>query len=188
MPILYPNGIMQALLISRSPDTHILLIGLDPWKNVAHGLCPVCCMTASHRSYPSLSPSSFPMGPFFTYSLWSINKIILSSDACHCLICLTRCLQNKMRGRVRSFFFVMKYRRCCWFDIPEFTFLFLHGLYAVMIHVLCPLFPPRRTQHYLPSPSSSLPIFLMYLTESPKQLVPVPPSCTLPAHFASWTL
>ena len=42
LPTPYPNGITQALLISMSPDTHILLIGLDPWKKVAPGLVPVC--------------------------------------------------------------------------------------------------------------------------------------------------
>ncbi len=34
----YPNGITQALLISRSSETHIPSIGLDPRKKVAPGL------------------------------------------------------------------------------------------------------------------------------------------------------
>jgi hypothetical protein len=42
LPTLNPNNINKALLISRSPETHIPSIGLDPWKKVAPGLVPVC--------------------------------------------------------------------------------------------------------------------------------------------------
>ncbi len=35
LPTPYPNGITQALLISRSPETHIPSIGLDTRKKVA---------------------------------------------------------------------------------------------------------------------------------------------------------
>jgi hypothetical protein len=175
---------MHALLMSRSLDIHIPLIGFEPQKNVVPGLLPMYWTIASCRSNPSFSPSSFPSGLLVTCSLWSINRITLSPEACHCLICLTRCLQNRMRGKVRSFSSMMKYWCCCWYVVPEFTFLFLQGLYARIIHVLCLWLPPKSTQHHLPRPLSSLLVFLMYPTKSPKQMVPVPPSCTLPENFA----
>jgi hypothetical protein len=41
-PMLYPNSIMHVLLMSKLLDTHSPLIGLDPLKNVAPRLFPVC--------------------------------------------------------------------------------------------------------------------------------------------------
>jgi hypothetical protein len=123
-----------------------------------------------------------------TCSLWSIKSIILTPNSCHFLICLIRSRRNKTSGQVRSFFLLMKYLRCCWYVVPELTILFLHGLYAVTIIVWCPLFPPRSIQHHLPRPFSSCPVFLMYPTKSLKQIVPVPPSCTLPVLLALCTL
>jgi hypothetical protein len=37
-----------------------------------------------------------------TCSFWSVNSTILSPEALHCLSCLTRCLQNKVRWHVIS--------------------------------------------------------------------------------------
>ena len=109
-----PNGITQALLISSSLDTQRPSIGRFPWKKVAPGLAPVCSLIASLRSGPSLSASALPRLPSITCSLWSKNKMILSPAVRHCFISVMRCLRNRIRGHVRSFFLVMKYRRCCW--------------------------------------------------------------------------
>ncbi len=48
--------------------------------------------------------------------------------------------------------------------------------------------PPTSIQLHLLRPSSSRPTFLMYPVHSPKQIVPVLPSCTCPACLFSWTL
>ena len=159
--MLYPKGITQALLISRSLDTHIPLIGLELRKNVAPGLAPVCCTIASCRSNPSLSASSLPSGPLITCSLWSMKRIILSPALCHSLIRFTKCFQNRMSGQVRSFFFMMKYCRCCWYVVPKFALLFLHWLYAVITHVLWPFVPLSSIQLHHPKPLLSCPVFLM---------------------------
>jgi hypothetical protein len=90
LPTPYPNGITQALLISRSPETHMPSIGLEPRKKVAPGLVPVCWMTASHRLILSLSPSSLPSRPLVTCSLWSMKRMILSPDSRHDFICFAR--------------------------------------------------------------------------------------------------
>ncbi len=70
-----------------------------------------------------------------------------------------------------------------WVDV-----LFLHGLYAVMILVLCLFVPPMRIQPHLPSPASSRSTFLMYPVHSPKQIMPVPHSCTCPVCLSLCTL
>ncbi len=134
-PTPYPKGITHALLISRSPDIHIPSTGFDPWKNVAPGLAPMCCTIASLKSSPFLSPSSFLSGLLMMCLLWSIKRIIWSPDSHHFLICLVKSCQNRTRGQVRSFFFVIKYLRCCWYVVPELTIVFLHGLYAMIILV-----------------------------------------------------
>ena len=113
LPTLYQNGIMHAILMLRSLDIHSQSIGVEPQKNDAPELVPVCWTIASCRSNPSLSASSLPRAPLITCLLWSIKRIILSPAAHNCLICFTRCLQNKLRGQVRSFFLVMKYLHCC---------------------------------------------------------------------------
>ncbi len=159
LPTPYPNGITHELLMSRSLDIHKPSIGLETWKNVAPGLVPVCWTIASCRSNHSLSTRALTRAPLITCLLWSMKRIILSPSACHCLICFTRCLQNKLKGQVRSFFFMMKYLHCCWYVIPKFTLLSLHGLYTVIMHVLRPFIPPRRIQLHLPRPSLSCPVF-----------------------------
>ncbi len=157
----YPKGITQALLISRLLDTHIPLIGLELRKNVAPGLAPVCCTIASRRSNPSLSASSLPSGPLITCLICSMKRIVLSPALCHSLILITKCSQNRMSGQVRSLFFVMKYCRCCWYVVPKFVLLFLHGLYAVITRVLWPFVPLSSIQLHRPKPSLSRPVFLM---------------------------
>ncbi len=145
--------------MSRLIDTHNSLICLEPWKNVTPGLVPMWCTIASCKSGPSLSASSFLSVPLITCLLWSTKRMILSPAARHSLICFTKCLQNRMRGQVRSFFFVMKYHCCCWYVVPKFTFLFLQGLYAVITRVLCPFLPLNSIQLHLPKPLLSHPVF-----------------------------
>ncbi len=57
-----------------------------------------------------------------------------------------------------------------------------------MILVLCPSAPSKRIQHHRLSLSLSRPTFFTYLDASPKHILPVPPSCTLPACLSSWML
>ncbi len=152
---------MQALLILRLLDTHIPSIGFKPRKNVVPGLVPVCCTNASCRSSPSLSASSFPSGPLITCLLWSMKRKIISPALRHSLICFTKCFWNRTSGLVRSFFFVMKFRRCCWYVVAEFTLVFLHGLYALITCVLWPFVPLNNIQLHRPNPLLSRPVFLM---------------------------
>jgi hypothetical protein len=130
-------------------------------ENVVPGLVPVCCTIASCRSSPSLSTSSFPSGPLITCLLWSKKRIILSPALCHSLICFTKCFWNRTSRLVRSFFFVMNYCRCCWYVIPKFALVFLHGLYAVITCMLWPFVPLNNTQLHHLNPSLLHPVFLM---------------------------
>ena len=68
-----PNGITQALLMSRSLDTHSPSINREPRKKVAPGLVPVCSLIASLRSGPSLFARAFPRQPSITCLLWSLR-------------------------------------------------------------------------------------------------------------------
>ena len=145
--------------MSRLLDTHNPPIGLEPWKNVAPGLVPVWCTIASRKSSPFLSASSFPSGQLITCLLWSMKRMILSPAPRHSLICFTKCLQNRTRGQVWSFFFVMKYCCCYWYVVPKFTFLFLQGLYDVITCVLCPFVQLNSIQLHLPKPLLSCPVF-----------------------------
>jgi hypothetical protein len=67
LPTSYPNGITHALLLLRSLDIHIPLIGFKPQKNVAPGILPMYWTIASRRSNPFLSPSSFPSGQLVVF-------------------------------------------------------------------------------------------------------------------------
>jgi hypothetical protein len=162
--------------MSRLLEIHRPSIGFEPLKNVAPGLVPVWCTIASHRFGPYFSARALPSGLLMTCSLWSMKRIILSPPARYSVICFNRCFLNRTMGKVRSFFLMMKYRRCCWYVVPEFTFLFLHGLYAIITCVLCPFAPLNNIQHQCPSPLLSLPVFFIYPVDSPKHIVPVPPS------------
>ncbi len=147
--------------MSRSLDVHRPSIGFKPRKNVASGLLPVWWMIASRRSGPSLSARALPSGPLMTCLLWSMNRIILSPPVRHSVICFVSCFLNRTRGQVKSFFLVMKYQCCCWYVVPEFMLIFLHGLYAVITCVLCPFVLLNNIQHQRPRPAQSLPVFLI---------------------------
>jgi hypothetical protein len=118
------EGGHAGVMMSRLLDTHNPLIGLEPRKNVTPGLVPVWCTIASHRSSLSLSASSFPSGLLITCLLWSMKRMILSPAVRHSIISFTKCLQNRTRGQVRSFFFcdeIMSLLLICCFRIHDFV-------------------------------------------------------------------
>ncbi len=113
--------------------------------------------------------------------------MILSPAARHSWICFTKCLQNRTRGQVRSFFL--------WWSIVAAADMLFPNSRSCSCKG-CTLWLPvcyARLYHWIVSSSTSLSLccltqFFMYPVDSPKHIVPVPPSWTLPTTLASWML